>query len=147
LFPGGSVTGAPKQRAMQIIEQLEPQRRGIYCGSIGYVGLDGNMDCNIAIRTLVYAGDEIRFWAGGGIVADSRLGRVSGDAGQGGGDAGIAAACSGTGVENFSKEQPHDYLRKSIRARPCRSRLAEELAQFSFADYHDPAHTQFSACA
>jgi para-aminobenzoate synthetase component I len=70
-FPGGSVTGAPKQRAMQIIEQLEPQRRGIYCGSIGYIGFDGNMDCNIAIRTLVYAGGEIRCWAGGGIVADS----------------------------------------------------------------------------
>ncbi|HUX90279.1 MAG TPA: aminodeoxychorismate synthase component I [Gallionellaceae bacterium] len=73
-FPGGSVTGAPKQRAMQIIEQLEPQRRGIYCGSIGYIGFDGNMDCNIAIRTLVYAGGEIRCWAGGGIVADSEVG-------------------------------------------------------------------------
>jgi para-aminobenzoate synthetase component 1 len=70
-FPGGSVTGAPKQRAMQIIEQLEPHRRGVYCGAIGYVGFDGNMDTNIAIRTLVYSGDEIRFWAGGGIVADS----------------------------------------------------------------------------
>ena len=70
-FPGGSVTGAPKQRAMEIIEQLEPQRRGIYCGSIGYIGFDGNMDSNIAIRTLVYSAGEIRFWAGGGIVADS----------------------------------------------------------------------------
>jgi para-aminobenzoate synthetase component 1 len=70
-FPGGSVTGAPKQRAMQIIEQLEPNRRGIYCGAIGYIGFDGNMDTNIAIRTLVYSDDEIRFWAGGGIVADS----------------------------------------------------------------------------
>ncbi len=73
-FPGGSVTGAPKQRAMEIIEQLEPQRRGIYCGAIGYVGFDGNMDCNIAIRTLVYADGEIRCWAGGGIVADSEAG-------------------------------------------------------------------------
>jgi len=73
-FPGGSVTGAPKQRAMEIIEQLEPQRRGIYCGSIGYIGFDGNMDSNIAIRTLVYAGGEIRCWAGGGIVADSEAG-------------------------------------------------------------------------
>ena len=73
-FPGGSVTGAPKQRAMEIIEQLEPQRRGIYCGSIGYIGFDGNMDCNIAIRTLVYAEGEIRCWAGGGIVADSEAG-------------------------------------------------------------------------
>ena len=72
-FPGGSVTGAPKLRAMQIIEQLEPHRRGIYCGSIGYVGHDGNMDSNIAIRTLVYSEGEIRFWAGGGIVADSNV--------------------------------------------------------------------------
>jgi len=70
-FPGGSVTGAPKLRAMQIIEQLEPHRRGIYCGAIGYVGFDGNMDSNIVIRTLVYSGDEVCCWAGGGIVADS----------------------------------------------------------------------------
>ena len=70
-FPGGSVTGAPKIRAMEIIEQLEPQRRGLYCGTIGYIGFDGNMDCNITIRTLVYANAEIRGWAGGGIVADS----------------------------------------------------------------------------
>lgn len=70
-FPGGSVTGAPKQRAMQIIEELEPHRRGVYCGAIGYIGFDGNMDSNIAIRTLVFADGEIRFWAGGGVVADS----------------------------------------------------------------------------
>ncbi len=70
-FPGGSITGAPKQRAMQIIEQLEPDRRGVYCGAIGYIGFDGNMDTNIAIRTLVYSNSEIRCWAGGGIVADS----------------------------------------------------------------------------
>ncbi|HUV98728.1 MAG TPA: aminodeoxychorismate synthase component I, partial [Gallionella sp.] len=70
-FPGGSVTGAPKLRAMQIIAQLEPDRRGIYCGTIGYVGFDGNMDSNIVIRTLVYSGDKIWCWAGGGIVADS----------------------------------------------------------------------------
>jgi len=70
-FPGGSVTGAPKQRAMQIIEQLEPHRRGIYCGTIGYIGFDGNMDTNIVIRSLIYAKGEIRCWAGGGIVADS----------------------------------------------------------------------------
>ena len=72
-FPGGSITGAPKLRAMHIIEELEPDRRGVYCGAIGYIGCDGNMDLNIAIRTLVYAGGSIRFWAGGGIVADSRL--------------------------------------------------------------------------
>ena len=70
-FPGGSVTGAPKLRAMQIIEQLEPDRRGVYCGTIGYIGFDGNMDSNIVIRTLVYSENEIRCWAGGGIVADS----------------------------------------------------------------------------
>lgn len=72
-FPGGSVTGAPKLRAMQIIEQLEPSRRGIYCGAIGYVGFDGNMDSNIVIRTLVYSNNEVRCWAGGGIVADSDM--------------------------------------------------------------------------
>lgn len=55
-FPGGSITGAPKVRAMQIIAELEPDPRGIYCGSIGYVGFDGNMDTNIVIRTLVYRG-------------------------------------------------------------------------------------------
>jgi para-aminobenzoate synthetase component 1 len=71
--PGGSVTGAPKLRAMQIIEELEPHRRGLYCGAIGYAGFDGNMDTNIAIRTGVYSGEEFRFWAGGGIVADSEL--------------------------------------------------------------------------
>lgn len=70
-FPGGSITGAPKQRAMEVIEQLEPHRRGIYCGVIGYVGFDGNMDSNIAIRTMVFSNQEVRCWAGGGIVADS----------------------------------------------------------------------------
>ena len=70
-FPGGSITGAPKQRAMQIIEQLEPNRRGVYCGAIGYIGFDGNMDTNIVIRTLVHSNNEIRCWAGGGIVNDS----------------------------------------------------------------------------
>ncbi|MEK7877581.1 MAG: aminodeoxychorismate synthase component I [Pseudomonadota bacterium] len=72
-FPGGSITGAPKLRAMQIIEELEPHRRGVYCGAIGYLGYDGNMDTNIAIRTLVYSGGAIRFSVGGGIIADSRL--------------------------------------------------------------------------
>lgn len=70
-FPGGSITGAPKLRAMEIIEELEPHRRGVYCGSIGYIGRDGAMDINIAIRTLIYADAKIRFWVGGGIVADS----------------------------------------------------------------------------
>lgn len=70
-FPGGSITGAPKKRAMEIIEELELQRRGLYCGAIGYVGWDGNMDTNIAIRTMIYAHGKIHFSVGGGIVADS----------------------------------------------------------------------------
>ncbi|MEH6825734.1 MAG: aminodeoxychorismate synthase component I [Motiliproteus sp.] len=72
-FPGGSITGAPKIRAMAIIDELEPHRRGVYCGSIGYIGYDGNMDTNIAIRTLVQAQGQAAFWAGGGIVHDSQL--------------------------------------------------------------------------
>ncbi|MCS6786701.1 MAG: aminodeoxychorismate synthase component I, partial [Thiobacillaceae bacterium] len=70
-FPGGSVTGAPKLRAMQIIDELEPQRRGVYCGAIGYIGFDGDMDTSIAIRTLTWQDDRLVFWAGGGLVADS----------------------------------------------------------------------------
>ena len=70
-FPGGSITGAPKKRAMEIIDEIEPSNRGLYCGAIGYIGFDGYMDTNIAIRSLVYAEGEIRGWAGGGIVADS----------------------------------------------------------------------------
>jgi len=70
-FPGGSITGAPKLRSMEIIEELEPHRRGVYCGAIGYMGFDGNMDTNIAIRTAVFSENSLRFWAGGGIVADS----------------------------------------------------------------------------
>lgn len=70
-FPGGSITGAPKVRAMQIIDSVEPHRRSVYCGAIGYIGFDGNMDTNIAIRTLVQHADAIYAWAGGGIVADS----------------------------------------------------------------------------
>jgi para-aminobenzoate synthetase component 1 len=77
-FPGGSITGAPKLRSMQIIEELEPHRRGVYCGTIGYIGFDGNMDTNIAIRTAVYStqqdkAGEISFYSGGGIVSDSVL--------------------------------------------------------------------------
>ncbi len=72
-FPGGSITGAPKVAAMKIIEELEPQRRSVYCGSIGYVGFDGNMDSNIAIRTLVQQGGRVYTWAGGGVVADSEV--------------------------------------------------------------------------
>ena len=72
-FPGGSITGAPKLRAMQIIEELEGRRRGIYCGAIGYIGFDGSMDTNIAIRTLVVRNNRLRFWSGGGIVYDSKV--------------------------------------------------------------------------
>ncbi|MGL5103265.1 MAG: aminodeoxychorismate synthase component 1 [Plesiomonas sp.] len=71
-FPGGSITGAPKIRAMQIIDELEPQRRSFYCGSIGYLSCCGRMDTSITIRTLVANQGKLHCWAGGGIVADSR---------------------------------------------------------------------------
>jgi len=70
-FPGGSITGAPKIRAMEIIEELEPHRRGVYCGALGYIDFNGNMDTNIMIRSLIYNNGEVRFWVGGGIVYDS----------------------------------------------------------------------------
>lgn len=70
-FPGGSITGAPKVRAMQIIEQLEPHRRSVYCGSIGYISRCGKMDTSITIRTLIAKQNKIYAWGGGGIVADS----------------------------------------------------------------------------
>ncbi|MGS0824310.1 aminodeoxychorismate synthase component I [Shewanella sp. 0m-8] len=89
-FPGGSITGAPKIRAMSIIEELEPSRRSLYCGSIGYISQDGTMDTSITIRTLVAQRDNataltphngtynsvqgiMHCWAGGGIVADSEV--------------------------------------------------------------------------
>ncbi len=72
-FPGGSITGAPKHRAMEIIQELEGRPREIYCGSLGWIGYDGNMDTNIAIRTLQIVDGLARYQAGGGIVADSRL--------------------------------------------------------------------------
>jgi para-aminobenzoate synthetase component 1 len=70
-FPGGSVTGAPKIRAMEIIAELEPTARGPYCGSLGYVGFDGTMDSNLLIRTLTVGRGWVQFPVGGGIVADS----------------------------------------------------------------------------
>lgn len=70
-FPGGSITGAPKKRSMEIIEELESHSRSIYCGAIGYFSSNGNSDFNIAIRTLLLDGNKLYAWAGGGIVADS----------------------------------------------------------------------------
>jgi para-aminobenzoate synthetase component 1 len=70
-FPGGSITGAPKLRAMEIIEELEPHRRSLYCGSVAYISFDNQMDSSIAIRTLVTSKNTIHCWGGGGIVADS----------------------------------------------------------------------------
>jgi para-aminobenzoate synthetase component 1 len=71
-FPGGSITGAPKVRAMEIIAELEPSQRGVYCGSIGYWSVTGALDTSIAIRTALALGNRLYFSAGGGVVADSR---------------------------------------------------------------------------
>jgi para-aminobenzoate synthetase component 1 len=70
-LPGGSITGAPKIAACKLICQLEPTRRDVYCGAIGYIGLDGSMCLNVAIRTLQMSGRRLCLHAGGGIVADS----------------------------------------------------------------------------
>jgi para-aminobenzoate synthetase component I len=70
-FPGGSITGAPKVRAMEIIAELEPTRRAVYCGSVGYISASGSMDTSIVIRTCLALRGRIYFQAGGGIVADS----------------------------------------------------------------------------
>jgi para-aminobenzoate synthetase component 1 len=70
-FPGGSVTGAPKIRAMQIIDELEPVRRGAYCGAIGYLDRNGNCEFNLAIRTMTAKDGLVHIPVGGGIVADS----------------------------------------------------------------------------
>jgi len=72
-FPGGSITGAPKIRAMEIIAELEPHNRQVYCGSIGYINGNGQTDTNIAIRTLLCHQGNIYCWAGGGLVADSNV--------------------------------------------------------------------------
>jgi len=71
-FPGGSITGCPKIRAMEVIEELEPSRRSIYTGSLGYLSFSGDMDSNILIRTILKKGSYFYFGVGGGIVADSR---------------------------------------------------------------------------
>lgn len=72
-FPGGSVTGAPKRRAMEIIAELEPVKRQVYCGAIGYYSFHGDLDTNLPIRTLVCSKDTLHYWGGGGIVADSEV--------------------------------------------------------------------------
>jgi len=71
VFPVGTVSGAPKVRAMQIIEELEPEKRGVYAGAVGYISFDGNLDTAIAIRTAVVVNDTVYIQAGAGIVADS----------------------------------------------------------------------------
>ena len=71
MFPGGSITGAPKIRAMEIIDETEPTARGVYTGSIGFIGIDGNVCLNIAIRTIIIKNGRAFAQAGGGIVADS----------------------------------------------------------------------------
>jgi anthranilate synthase component 1 len=70
-FPAGTVSGAPKIRAMEIIEELEPVRRGPYAGAVGYIDFSGNMDTCITIRTMIIRGDDLFLQAGAGIVADS----------------------------------------------------------------------------
>jgi anthranilate/para-aminobenzoate synthase component I len=72
MFPGGSITGAPKVSAMTIIDETEPTCRGVYTGSIGYIGVDGSVCLNIAIRTVIIKGGKAFVQVGGGIVADSK---------------------------------------------------------------------------
>ncbi|MDH5612175.1 MAG: aminodeoxychorismate synthase component I [Gammaproteobacteria bacterium] len=71
VFPGGTITGCPKVRCMEILSEMEQEQRGAYTGSVGYINRDGSMDLNILIRTMLRAGNKISFRAGGGIVADS----------------------------------------------------------------------------
>lgn len=72
MFPGGSITGAPKIRSMQIIDELEPMQRGVYTGSIGFIGVDGTVCLNIAIRTVIIRDGKAYAQTGGGIVHDSK---------------------------------------------------------------------------
>jgi para-aminobenzoate synthetase component 1 len=70
-FPGGSITGAPKVRAMEIIDELEPTKRSVYTGNIGYLSFNGDLDLNIAIRTILVKGSKAYFQVGGAVVYDS----------------------------------------------------------------------------
>ena len=70
-FPGGSITGCPKIRAMEIIDELEPVKRGVYTGAIGYISFHETMDLNMAIRTMIIKNKNVYFHVGGGIVSDS----------------------------------------------------------------------------
>jgi para-aminobenzoate synthetase component 1 len=71
IFPGGSITGAPKISSMEIIDETEPTERGVYTGSIGFIGINGNACLNIAIRTVIITDEKAFVQSGGGIVADS----------------------------------------------------------------------------
>ncbi len=83
-FPAGTVSGAPKIRAMEIIDELEPVKRGVYSGAVGYLSWSGNMDTAIAIRTAVIKDGQLHIQAGAGVVADSRArSRMEGDHEQG----------------------------------------------------------------
>jgi hypothetical protein len=118
--PAGTVSGAPKVRAMEIIDELEPVKRGIYAGAVGYLGFHGDMDLAIAIRTAVVKDGRIHVQAGAGIVADSDPAqRVAGDAEQGPRPAArrrtgrVPASTAGLGEEHYG---PHaHYVRCAHR--------------------------------
>jgi anthranilate synthase component 1 len=95
-FPAGTLSGAPKVRAMQIIDELEPERRGIYGGAVGYIGFDGNMDVAIAIRTIVARDGEMWLQAGAGLVEASDPDREYEET-VNKASAGLVAIASGTG--------------------------------------------------
>jgi anthranilate synthase component 1 len=100
-FPAGTVSGAPKVRAMEIIDELEPSKRGIYAGAVGYLGFNGDMDLAIAIRTVVVKDERLFVQAGAGIVADS-VPRANGrDAEQGA--CGAARGRDGAGRVEYTK--------------------------------------------
>ena len=106
-FPAGTVSGAAKVRAMEIIDELEPSKRGIYAGAVGYLGFNGDMDLAIALRTAVVKDNTLYVQAGAGIVADSVPdSEWTGNAEQGarrvarGGDGAGRAGCKSTQIDN-----------------------------------------------